>query len=143
MLSQATCPCGVSSVYALCCGRFIDGQQSAQTPEELMRSRYTAYAHSMIDYIAKTVRGKARHDFCAQSAKQWSQSVVWDSLTVLEISPVDVFSTRGTVTFEARYIDKGSLCVMYEKSQFEMIDGVWFYVSAETSSIRVESSFSI
>ena len=135
---RSECPCGSGRLYKLCCGRLIDGGQLAITPEELMRSRYTAFTLSNMIYLKATIRGNAQRDFAVQSAKQWSQSVLWKSLVVLDASPVDAFATQGSVTFEARYFQNGQLCVMSEKSLFERIDGQWFYVSAELSSTRIE-----
>ena len=138
MMFQEGCPCGSGCQYVMCCGRMIEGGMRARTPEMLMRSRYTAYTRSDIDYIDRTVAGDARRDFCARSAKRWAQSVIWQSLSVIDVSPVDTFSRVGTVIFEARYIEQGQLCVMTEKSRFECINGEWFYVAAEVSSVRVE-----
>ena len=133
-----TCPCGSGLQYVICCRRMIEGDMRAQNPEMLMRSRYTAYTRLNIAYIDRTVAGDARRDFCSRSAKRWAQSVIWQSLSVIDVSSVDTFSRVGTVTFEARYIEKGRLCVMTEKSRFECINGEWFYVAAEVSSVRVE-----
>ena len=132
------CACGSGVQYVLCCGRMLEGGVQAQTPEMLMRSRYTAYTRSDIDYIQRTVAGDAGRDFCARSAKRWASSVIWQSLSVIDVSSVDAFSREGTVTFEARYIEQGQLCVMTEKSRFTCIDGKWFYVAAEASSVRIE-----
>lgn len=38
---------------------FIPNQKILSTPEELMRSRYTAYNQVNIDYIARTMRSPA------------------------------------------------------------------------------------
>ncbi len=38
-----SCPCGSAS-YDACCGRLHRGEEQAATAEELMRSRYSAYA---------------------------------------------------------------------------------------------------
>ena len=135
---QEGCPCGSGCQYVMCCGRMIEGGRRAQTPEMLMRSRYTAYTRSDIDYIQRTAAGDAGRVFCAQSAKRWASSVIWQSLSVLDVSSVDAFSREGTVTFEARYIEQGQLLTMTEKSWFERINGEWFYVAAEASSVSIE-----
>ena len=41
---QDPCPCGSGSTYDACCGRLHRGPDLAETPEALMRSRYTAYS---------------------------------------------------------------------------------------------------
>ena len=139
MPNKAECPCGSGQLYVNCCGRFIDGDQLPQTPEQLMRSRYTAYTHCNISYIAATMCGDAKKGFSKKSALKWSKSVIWNSLRVLAVSPIDAFATHGTVSFEARFSERGRACVMAEISQFERISGRWFYVSGVASSHQIES----
>ena len=38
------CICGSKKAFGACCARFLSGEQQAKTPEQLMRSRYSAYA---------------------------------------------------------------------------------------------------
>ena len=42
------CPCGSRQRYDACCGRLHRRAAEAETAEELMRSRYAAYALSLI-----------------------------------------------------------------------------------------------
>lgn len=37
------CFCGSEHVYEQCCGKYINNKQVAEKPEQLMRSRYSAY----------------------------------------------------------------------------------------------------
>ena len=53
------CPCCSSKEYDDCCSKFISGAAVPTTPEELMRSRYTAFTKANVDYIFKTMRGAA------------------------------------------------------------------------------------
>ena len=49
------CKCGSSKLFEKCCGRFLSDGQQPRTPEQLMRSRYAAYAlgnHG--DYLLQT-----------------------------------------------------------------------------------------
>ncbi len=39
------CACGSKRDYITCCGAFITGKKHPKTALELMKSRYTAYAH--------------------------------------------------------------------------------------------------
>ena len=38
------CLCGRNKPFEQCCGRYLSGKKFAKTPEQLMRSRYSAYA---------------------------------------------------------------------------------------------------
>ena len=75
------CPCGNNLNYADCCERFINGTSIPATPEELMRSRYTAYTLANVDYIKDTVREPASMGFNAADAKQWAGAAQWQGLT--------------------------------------------------------------
>ena len=55
--NRTPCPCGSGDVYADCCGRWHAGLalgEHAPTPEALMRSRYSAYARGLPDYLLAT-----------------------------------------------------------------------------------------
>ena len=45
------CPCGSELSYAECCEPVIKGEKAAETAEQLMRSRYSAYVKTEIDYL--------------------------------------------------------------------------------------------
>ncbi|MCW2817566.1 MAG: sec-C motif containing protein, partial [Marmoricola sp.] len=49
-LPLGTCPCG-SAAYDTCCGPLHRGERQAGTPEELMRSRFAAYAVGDTAYV--------------------------------------------------------------------------------------------
>ncbi|MEO5854132.1 MAG: YchJ family metal-binding protein [Nocardioides sp.] len=48
------CPCGTGLPYDACCGRLHRGAAAAITAEELMRSRYAAYAVGDLDHVFRT-----------------------------------------------------------------------------------------
>ena len=48
-----TCPCGSGIALDDCCGKWHQGQP-APSAERLMRSRYSAYTLSLIDYLVAT-----------------------------------------------------------------------------------------
>lgn len=117
------CPCGSQLAFSNCCEPYLSEKILPQTPESLMRSRYSAYTLVKIDYIAKTMTEKAAKNFNAGSAKKWAESVNWNGLTVLD--KADCF-----VTFFARFTYKENNIknFIYEKSEFKLIDGKWFYI---------------
>ena len=50
-----TCPCGSNVAYNECCLPLIKGDRPALTAEELMRSRYSAYAMKEIGYLLSSL----------------------------------------------------------------------------------------
>lgn len=120
------CPCHSNKNFSVCCEPLITGAKQAEKPEELMRSRYCAYTMANIDYIKKTMCKKAAENYDSVSASNWASSVTWQGLVVIDApAPSNSF---GTVTFFAGFLDKGVKQFIYEKSQFEKINGQWFYV---------------
>lgn len=125
------CPCKSEKEYAQCCEPFILGNQLSDTPEQLMRSRYTAYTQANIDYIITTMKGTALKDFDNASAKQWAESVAWVKLKVLRAYIDPAISNTGFVEFKAYYRYKKQMHVMHEFSEFKKVNDRWFYVGAK------------
>lgn len=126
---MSLCPCGSEKTYETCCGLYIDQQQNPQTPEQLMRSRYTAYSKAKIDYIQKTMKDKALMGFDALAAQEWAQKATWLGLDVIQAEPTT--SDIGHVEFAARFLEQGELKTIHEVSEFHKENGVWFYISGQ------------
>ncbi len=115
------CPCGSGKDYAACCGRFIEEGQVAQSAEELMRSRYSAYVVKNEDYLKATWHPSTRP----------SEQIVqedggkWLGLEVRRHVPA---GDKATVEFVARYKMAGRAHRMHEISNFVREDGRWYYV---------------
>ena len=45
------CPCGSGNPYSECCELIISGSRPADTAEQLMRARYSAYVFALMDFI--------------------------------------------------------------------------------------------
>ena len=132
------CLCGSKNDYATCCEPYIHHKQQPKTPSALMRSRYTAYCLADIDYIQKTMRGRALIGFDAVDAKRWATHVKWISLTVLDENQDPPYT--GYVEFIAMFADGPVLKSIHEKSEFIQEAGQWYYVDGvqcptETKSI--------
>lgn len=124
---NAPCPCGRTEKYKKCCRRWHNGAP-APTPEDLMRSRFTAYSLGLVDYILSTSHPDGPHgkpeqrdsvtDFCAQTAFQ--------SLEVLSASED---GHRGEVSFYAHLSVADQDASFGERSTFYRVDGRWLYHS--------------
>jgi SEC-C motif domain protein len=119
------CPCCSERSYFNCCEPFILGIDKPSSPEQLMRSRYTAYTLSNIHYIKSTMLGEALKSFNYFDSYEWSKSVSWKGLSIIAHSE---HGNDGTVTFIARYEQNGQLCSLNEKSQFRKEQDMWYYV---------------
>ena len=128
--SSSLCLCESGLVQCKCCDPFLKGLKIPETPEELMRSRYTAYVCNKLTYIEKTMCGPALDAFDMASASIIATQIKWNGLTVLESN---VNGNEGYVSFMARYIHAGQDKVLIEKSKFIKEKGVWFYESGVVS----------
>lgn len=122
------CPCGLQE-YSVCCEPFHKGELTPLTPEALMRSRYSAYALAKVDYIEKTMRGKALSDFDKLSAKAWAKSVQWIGLDIIKAKNESV--EQGSVEFIAKFIEGNTVRTLHEVSEFHYLGGLWFYTDGK------------
>lgn len=119
------CKCGSNKDYNECCGMYIDGNKIPETPEQLMRSRYTAYSLANIDYIMNTMHGKPLKNFDKLSTINWAQNITWQKLEVLDSR---VQNNKGFVEFRAYYTDNSHNVILHELSEFKRKSGKWFYI---------------
>jgi SEC-C motif-containing protein len=124
------CPCDSGKPYSDCCGLFIACNNSPATPEELMRSRYTAYTQANIEYIMLTMRAPASNNFDAEAARKWAQKVKWIKL---EIKKTSIHNTIGYVEFVAYFNEENTMKTMHELSEFHLDKGKWYYVDGKNS----------
>ena len=133
----ATCPCG-GGTYGSCCWPLIAREKLAVTAEQLMRSRYSAFAlgasdPEAIDHLLRThpeigqtaaARRKALKDSC--------RNIQWLSLNVLDCQDGSPLDQHGTVTFEARWRGRDRReGVLKECSRFGRGEsGEWLYLEA-------------
>jgi SEC-C motif-containing protein len=130
--AAAACPCGTGRPYEACCGPAIAGTRPAETAEELMRSRYTAFARAAVDYIIATHHGKTRGEVSADSVRDWATTSEWLGFEVLGTDRGGLADDRGAVKFRARYRQKGKIFEHLEVAHFEREDGAWRFVTSDT-----------
>lgn len=92
-----------------------------------MRSRYTAYALLLKDYLLSTWSESPR-----PAELSFENGLAWTQLEIVQTRQGRAKDKRGWVTFRAHYqigLDHG---VMEEVSRFERdAQGYWVYVSGE------------
>ena len=124
-VSERRCPCGRGRPFASCCGRLIAGETDAATPEDLMRSRFSAFAVGDAAYLLATWAPETR-----PSRVRIDPDMRWTSLDVLA-STGGVLTSDGTVEFVARFTRNGEAGARHERSRFRRHDGRWVYVDGD------------
>lgn len=122
-----SCPCGSDKPFAACCEPCLSGSAPPGTAEQLMRSRYTAYALGNLKYVWDTWDPDMR----PEPADRPADTVAWVGLEILNVRDGGPEDQNGLVEFVARYLDAGVPGSMRERSRFRRLDGRWFYVSGE------------
>lgn len=129
-MSNALCPCGSGEPLAVCCGPFHDGSALPETAEQLMRSRYSAFALQKIDYLRDSLWPKYQPGFDAFATAKWAADNHWVGLKIVTTVKGDAKDRQGTVLFEARYLSSGKLHTHRENSLFKKKSGRWYYLEA-------------
>lgn len=120
------CPCGNDAGYARCCGLLHEGGV-AQTAEQLMRSRYSAYVLKREDYLLATWHASTRPAHLKLAAQQ--PSPTWLGLS---IKRHEASGDHAVVEFVARLrYGGGKAQRMHEISRFVREEGRWYYVDGE------------
>jgi SEC-C motif-containing protein len=125
------CPCGTGSNYGACCGRLISGSAQARTAEELMRSRFSAYALGELDYVFRTWHPKTRPADVSPAP-----GVTFAGLLISDIVAGGPEDDLGVVEFTARLRGPDGLADMHERSRFSRRAGRWMYVDGAIPDVN-------
>lgn len=126
--SGRPCPCGSGAAYAVCCQPLHDGERIALTAEELMRSRYAAFAVGAGDYLARTWHPAHRPGDLALDP-----DLTWTGLEVLDTRAGGPDDDQGEVEFRASWRHGRERGVLHERSRFIRRGGRWVYVDGDVA----------
>lgn len=119
------CPCGSGLQGFDCCLKYLKGSEVPETPEALMRSRYSAYVLQNEAYLLSSWADETRPGSLALE-----ESVNWLGLKVLETS---ISGEKGEVIFKARFTQNGEFQQLEECSRFRKENERWLYVDGDAS----------
>ena len=114
------CPCGSGESFNKCCGKYINDKEFPDTPEQLMRSRYSSYGLKNEEYLLKTWHESTR----PKSLDLEKESSQWKKLKIISASD-------NKVQFVAYFVtiinDNEHIFSFYEESLF-IKENHWFYL---------------
>ncbi|GLK16707.1 YchJ family protein [Herbiconiux flava] len=129
LAADARCPCLSGSPYGECCGPFHAGTAVAPTAEQLMRSRFSAFAVGDAGYLLATWHPSTR-----PASLELDDSLRWYRLDILSRSAGGPLDTEGVVEFAAHHRPhpghEGTAGAQHETSRFVREGGRWYYVDA-------------
>lgn len=126
-----SCACGSGNEFNTCCEPIIKGAKDAPTAASLMRARYTAYTTGDIDFIVESTHADHREDMDVEEIKAWSEQSEWDSLEIVDTAEGTERDDWGMVEFKANFKLGGQMMSHHENSEFNKVDGKWFFVDGQ------------
>ncbi|MFB0981784.1 MAG: YchJ family metal-binding protein [Alteromonadaceae bacterium] len=142
------CPCGSNTSFKQCCLLVITEEVKAISPEQLMRSRYSAYATKSADYIYNTYANSSREHQSVNDIFEWAQETKWLKLIIHSASEYSAVIDNSsddlvieeynlpTVFFSAYYKHQSHYYLMKETSRFILEGRKWRYLDGEVSSSK-------
>ncbi|WP_147200612.1 YchJ family protein [Pantoea sp. CCBC3-3-1] len=121
------CPCCSGLDYSLCCQPYLNDAAIPDSPQALMRSRYTAYVRNNTDYLIATWHPSCDPARFRGSLEQSYKGTTWLSLHIIEAeTPAD--EGEGFVTFFARFSENQQRSFIHERSRFLQLAQRWYYI---------------
>jgi SEC-C motif-containing protein len=124
---MSNCYCGSGVTYAECCEPIIGGKHIAETAEQLMRARYSAYVGAQMDFVFETTHPDNRQDYDHAGTREWAESSEWLGLEIVATRNGGAADEQGEVEFIARFNEKGAPREHHENAQFKKENGQWFF----------------
>ena len=117
------CPCGSGAKYKKCCRRY---HQGALAPDALalMKSRYSAYALGIADYIIATTHPRCP-EYDDDTARWKAQIIAFSHHTTFHKLEILAY-TEGEEAY-VHFVAHLSSGTLEEKSRFVLEGGRWFY----------------
>lgn len=124
MDNQNYCYCGSNKSYSDCCQEIIEQTKIAETPEQLMRSRFSAFTLKNSSWLKNSW-----HTTTRPKQINFEDNINWLDLSIINTQLIEL--NRGRVEFEARYLKNGKINAIHENSRFEKIAKQWFYIDGD------------
>ena len=129
VLRKMNCYCCSGQKFEDCCQPFLNKTGKPATAEELMRSRFSAYATVQIEYILQTTHPSTRKLHDLREIENWAKSNQWQRLEIISKTAGEATDKQGTVEFKAYFSDENdSPKIHHENSNFRKELGRWFFV---------------
>ncbi|OOF57449.1 YchJ family protein [Rodentibacter myodis] len=124
--TTALCPCQSAKNYEDCCGVFHLHQALPDTAEQLMRSRYSAYALKKMPYIVETTVPNQQALLDVPLLQEWAETTHWLGLQILNTETLS--KTQSAVEFNALFQGEEGVQSHQERSIFVKINGRWYFI---------------
>jgi SEC-C motif-containing protein len=96
----------------------MEGVKKAETAEQLMRARYSAYVTEHIEFLRDSSVKAVQEEFNAEMTTRWSRSARWHRLEIVATEKGGPKDKTGVVEFRAEYTAGEEFCNHHEKATF-------------------------
>jgi SEC-C motif-containing protein len=124
-----SCYCGVGDSFEKCCKPLHEGKLSAETAEQMMRSRFSAFCVRNLDYVKRTTDPQLFTEIDWNANEEWMNSV---DFFKLEIVRAEESGNKATIEFKAHFKVHEKVSVHHEISKFRKSHGEWFFRDGRT-----------
>jgi len=127
------CYCGSKNEFEHCCLPFLNLTNTPKNPEQLMRSRFSAYVTKNIQYIYDTYAQETQQLQSISEISNWADECTWLALKVHHCS--DTIDKQAFVEFSVYFIINNKSHEMREKSRFIKEEAnrryLWRYIDGD------------
>ncbi len=123
---MTSCYCGNTTPYSDCCQPIHKDHHNAQTPEQLMRARYSAHVVGLVDFVVNTYYPSCEAESEREAIADSVQSD-WQKLEVISTQKGS-HSDEGFVHFKAYFKQDGKEYCLEERSRFLRENRLWYYI---------------
>ena len=104
----------------------LEGRREATEPEELVRSRYTAFSQANMGYLMRTCHPETLCRFNQEENYLWARESEWQGLELIRIE-VGPEGDQAMVEFIAHLRQRGMIARHHEVSDLRKVDDRWYY----------------
>lgn len=121
-IKSQLCPCQSGKKYSDCCSPIHNKAAKAESCEQLMRSRFSAFVLQLGDYLFESYHEDYRGDLSVALLAE--KTVDWKRLQIIA---TESLADKGFVEFKAWFSDRGQLHCHHERSNFVKDHDQWLY----------------
>ena len=130
------CPCDSTKKYADCCQPVIAGERSADTAEQVMRSRYSAYVKKELGWLRASLHPDNRADYDESSSRAWAERAEWHGIEIVKTEKGGPGDQEGQVEFIVSFTENGVRQEHHELSSFKKSGGTWYFATGKPLPAR-------
>ncbi len=128
MMQKVNCYCQSGKSFKTCCQPFLSGTSTPSIPEQLMRSRFSAFCTKNIDYLIATHHISKRQPNESELLLKTMNETQWLGLRIVAAKKPK--NHQGNVEFIAFYKSDG-FGQLHENSRFIREGDQWYYLGGQ------------